>query len=82
MRVTIDGIVTEVEQGTTILNAAKKADNNTLSPMYLLQAGQIYESLGQNDKALECYQQIKSKYQQSMQYGEIDKYLERLNGTK
>ena len=50
--------------------------------MYLLQAGQIYESLGQNDKALECYQQIKSKYQQSMQYGEIDKYLERLNGTK
>lgn len=66
----------------TLLNAAKKADNNTLSPMYLLQAGQIYESLGQNDKALECYQQIKSKYQQSMQYGEIDKYLERLNGTK
>jgi tetratricopeptide (TPR) repeat protein len=58
--------------------AAKKADNNTLSPIYLIQAGQIYESLNQNDKALDCYTQIKTKYQQSMQYNEIDKYIERV----
>ena len=59
-----------------LLQAAKKADNNTISPVCLLQAGQIYVSLGQNDKALECYQQIKSKYQQSSIYYEIDKYIE------
>lgn len=58
--------------------AAKKADNNTLSPLYLIQAGQIYESQGQNDKALNCYTIIKNKYQQSMQYNEIDKYIERV----
>ena len=62
----------------TIGKAAKKADNNTLSPIYLIQAGQIYESLGQNDKALDCYTLIKNKYQQSMQYNEIDKYIERV----
>ena len=61
-----------------LVKAAKKADNNTLSPLYLIQAGQIYESLNQNDKALDCYTEIKTKYQQSMQYSEVDKYIERV----
>ncbi len=61
-----------------LVKAAKKADNNTLSPIYLIQAGQIYESLNQNEKALDCYNQIKTKYQQSMQFSEIDKYIERV----
>ena len=61
-----------------LVKAAKKADNNTLSPLYLIQAGQIYETLGQAEKALDCYKQIKNKYQQSMQYSEIDKYIERV----
>ena len=59
-----------------LMKAAKQADNNTISPTCLLQAGQIYASLGQNDKALDCYKQIKSKYQQSSVYYEIDKYIE------
>lgn len=63
----------------TLVKAAKMADNNSLSPMYLIQAGEIYESLNQVDKALECYQQIKTKYMNSMQYGEIDKYIERVS---
>ena len=61
----------------TLLKAAKKADNNSLSPVYLIHAGEIFESQGQNDKALDCYKQIKEKYIQSMQYGDIDKYIER-----
>ena len=59
-----------------LVKAAKEADNNTISPTCLLQAGQIYLTLGQKDKALECYKQIKSKYQQSSVYYEIDKYIE------
>ena len=59
-----------------LIKAAKEADNNTISPTCLLQAGQIYVSLGQNDKALDCYKQIKSKYQQSNVFYEIDKYIE------
>lgn len=63
---------------STLLKAAKRADNNTLSPLYYLQAGQIYESLGNNSKALDCYETIKSDYSQSMQAQDIDKYIERL----
>lgn len=62
-----------------LVEAAKKADNNTLSPAFLIQAGQIYEALGQEEKALDCYKQVKDKYMNSMQYTEIDKYIERLN---
>lgn len=62
---------------STLMEAAKKADNNSLSPIYLMQAGKIFEAQGQKDKALECYQEIKTKYVNSMQYGEIDKYIER-----
>lgn len=61
----------------TLLEAARKADNNTLSPLYLLQAGEIFESQGNKEKALECYNEIKSKYVNSIQYADIDKYIER-----
>jgi predicted negative regulator of RcsB-dependent stress response len=57
--------------------AAKMADNNTLSPTFLIQAGEILESQGKKAEALELYQQIKEKYQNSMQYQTIDKYIER-----
>lgn len=63
---------------STLLKAAKRADNNTLSPIFYMQAGQIYESLGNNSKALDCYETLKSKYPQSSQASDIDKYIERL----
>ena len=59
-----------------LLKAAKQADNNTLSPTCLLQAGQIFLAQDQKDKALDCFKQIKEKYQQSNLYYEIDKYIE------
>lgn len=64
---------------STLLKAAKKADNNSLSPIFLIQAGEIYESQGQKDKALECYKEVKAKYVNSMQYADIDKYIERVS---
>ena len=57
--------------------AAKMADNNTLSPVFLIQAGEILESQGKKAEALELYQQVKEKYVNSMQYQSIDKYIER-----
>lgn len=62
----------------TLLKAAKRADNNTLSPLYYMQAGQIYESLGNTDKAMKCYETLKNDYPQSMQSQDVDKYIERL----
>ena len=64
---------------STLLEAAQKADNNSLSPLYQIQAGEIFESQGKKDKALECYKEIKTKYVNSMQYAEIDKYIERVS---
>ena len=57
--------------------AAKMADNNSLSPTFLIQAGEILESQGKKAEALELYKQVKEKYFNSMQYQTIDKYIER-----
>ena len=58
-------------------NAAKRADNNSLSPTFLIQAGEILESQGKKDEALELYKEVKEKYFQSMQSQTIDAYIER-----
>ena len=62
----------------TLMKAAEKADNNTLSPTFLIQAGQLYESLGEKDKARACYETIQKKYKESFEYSNVSKYLERL----
>ena len=59
--------------------AAEKADNNTLSPTFLIQAGEILESQGKNDEALKLYQTVKEKYFNSMAYQTIDGYIERVS---
>ena len=58
-------------------SAAEKADNNSLSPTFLIQAGEILESQGKKDEALKLYQTIKEKYFNSMAYQTIDAYIER-----
>ncbi len=62
--------------------ADSKADdnaNNSLSPTFLVKAGEILESQGKKADALSIYQDIKKKYVSSMlvQSSEIDKYIER-----
>jgi predicted negative regulator of RcsB-dependent stress response len=64
---------------STLVKAAEKADNNSLSPTFLIQAGEILESQGKKDEALKLYKQVKEKYFQSMQYQTIDKYIERVS---
>ena len=60
-------------------SAAEKADNNSLSPTFLIQAGEILESQGKADEALKLYQTVKTKYFNSFQYQSIDKYIERVS---
>ena len=61
----------------TLVKAANKANSHALSPIYLIQAGQIYEKLGKNSEAVNAYQTIKDKYFNSYQSMDIDKYIER-----
>ncbi len=62
---------------STLKKAAEKADNNSLSPTFLVQAGEILESQGKKDEALKLYQTVKDKYFNSMAYQTIDAYIER-----
>ena len=64
---------------STLKDAAEKADNNSLSPTFLSQAGEILESQGKKADALKLYQTIKEKYFNSMQYQTIDQYIERVS---
>lgn len=64
---------------STLVKAAEKADNNSLSPTFLIQAGQILEKQDKKAEALKLYKQVKEKYFQSMQYQNIDEYIERVS---
>ncbi|MBX9187696.1 tetratricopeptide repeat protein [Bacteroides sp. K03] len=61
---------------SSLLKAADKADSNTLSPIYLLQAGEILVKQGKAEEAIKAYTTIKDKYFQSYQAMDIDKYIE------
>ena len=61
---------------STLMSAADKADNNTLSPIFLMQAGEILVKQGKYDDAVDAYNKIKDKYFQSYQAMDIDKYIE------
>ena len=58
---------------------AEDDTNNSLSPTFLIKAGEILESQGKKADALSIYQDVKKKYINSMlvQSSEIDKYIER-----
>ncbi|MBP1637781.1 MAG: Tetratricopeptide 1 repeat-containing protein [Bacteroidetes bacterium] len=53
-------------------------DKNELSPIYLKKAGILFETKGQAADAEKMYQQIKNDYPKSMEAGDIDKYLARV----
>ena len=61
--------------------AAKEADNDVVSPIYLKKAGLAYESLQQYDKAVQAYTTIKDKYYTSMEASDIDKYITRASAN-
>ncbi len=62
---------------STLMKAAEKADAHSISPVYLIQAGEIYEKLGKKEDAVKAYTLIKEKYFNSYQAMDIDKYIER-----
>ena len=62
---------------SNLKKAAEMADNNALSPTFLIQAGEILESQNKKAEALKLYEQVKEKYFNSMAYQTIDEYIER-----
>lgn len=54
------------------------SDNSLTSPYFLMKAAGVYKTLGNNAKALECYETIKNKYFNSIEARDIDKYIGQL----
>ncbi len=72
----------------TFKEAAELADNASLSPLFLIEAGKLLESQGKSEEALKLYNEVKNNYPTSSQAApnfqngkniapEIDKYIER-----
>ena len=71
----------EMELGNTekavslYLKAAKMENNYITTPSALFKAGMGYLMLGNNNKALDCFQQVKKNYPEATEWQEIDKYI-------
>ena len=57
--------------------AAKDADNDLFSPLYLMKAANVYEKLGNKAAAMKVYEQIKKQYPTSQQAATVDALIER-----
>ncbi|HDJ32822.1 MAG TPA: tetratricopeptide repeat protein [Bacteroidetes bacterium] len=59
------------------LMAAHMKDNPFLSPIYLMKAGQLLEEEGDYEKALKLYREIETKYPESTEARDIEKFITR-----
>ena len=64
---------------STLKKAAEMADNNTLSPIFYVQAGILLESQNKPAEAKKLYEIVKTKYTKSAEAESIDKYIERVS---
>ncbi len=67
----------ENDQALAYYLKAGNSDNDFVTPMYLMKAGLVHETLGNYAKALEVYERIKKDYKQSNEGRSIDKYIQR-----
>lgn len=68
----------KVKEGISYFEqAASKASNKLISPVYLKKAGLAYESLKQYKDAVKVYTTIKESYSTSTEAADIDKYIVR-----
>ncbi|MFZ5429000.1 MAG: tetratricopeptide repeat protein [Bacteroidota bacterium] len=61
------------------MKAADMSDNDFTAPIYLMKAGNLYEMQGNHAKALEVYQRLKTKYPESTEGRNAEKFIARVN---
>lgn len=64
------------------IKAAEQSENTFTSPMYLMRAAWVHESLGQWDEAIALYEKIKTEYWKSYEAREVNKYIARATQMK
>lgn len=71
-----------LESALSSYKSAAAASDNVLAANYLLKAGIICEEMGKPAEALKLYEEIKTKYSQSPEGYEINKYISRIQNAK
>jgi len=62
--------------------AADFSENELTTPIFLMKAGKLAESLGNSKKALGYYQQVKEKFPETLEGRQVDKYIARVSAAK
>ena len=70
------------EKAISYFEKAADVDNELLSPIYLMKAATVYESLEKYGKALNIYERIKKEYPLSQEGADVEKYIERAKTKK
>jgi tetratricopeptide (TPR) repeat protein len=63
---------------TYYTRAARRRPNEFTSPIYWMKAGLVYENLGNYQRALEAYSNIRDNYPESTEGRQIEKYIARV----
>ena len=72
----------ELDKAASYYSKAVAHNKNEFTcPIYLLKEGEIYEDLGENDKALEIYKTIKKEYPLSAEGRNVDMYIARIQAN-
>ena len=71
-----------LEAALSSYKSAAAAADNLLAANYLLKAGIICEEMGKTAEALKLYEEIKTKYAQSPEGYEINKYISRIKNAQ
>lgn len=74
--------INNLESALSSYKSAAAASDNVLAANYLLKAGIICEEMGKPAEALKLYEEIKTKYSQSPEGYEINKYISRIQNAK
>lgn len=64
------------------LKAASKEENDFTTPVYLMRAGELAESMGNKDKALKLYEQILADYKTTAEGQAVEKYIARVKAAQ
>ena len=67
----------ETQNAIGYFKKAIKSENKSLNPIYLKKMALAYENLADYKGALEAYNTIKTKYPESQEASDVDKYIER-----
>lgn len=62
--------------------AVAMSDNELTTPIFLMKAGNLLETMGQQEKALKLYTQVKEKYPETNEGRMVDKYIARASIKK